>query len=133
MRPVSTAALAAALLAALPVATLGQDMMRHVNLSSPAMTEAELTRAQVEARLAAATADKPADFTNASLNGLDLSALDLSGAVFRAARLNKANLKGANLTGASIRGTDLFGADLSGATWIDGALVCAEGSIGQCR
>ena len=40
-----------------------QDMMRHVDLSSPDMVAAEMTRAEVEATLAAATSAAPADFT----------------------------------------------------------------------
>ena len=48
--------------AALVICGLGhggwaQDMMRHVDLTSPDMVVAEMTRAEVEARLAAATPD----------------------------------------------------------------------------
>src|SRR5262249_3396564 len=66
-----------------------QDMLRHIDLSAPDMVAAEMTRAEVEAMLAAATPSRPADFTSKKLSGLDLSGLDLSGAVLRAARLNK--------------------------------------------
>src|SRR5262249_38348387 len=52
-----------------------QDMMRHVDLTSPEMTSAEMTRAEVETALAAATAERPADFTGKKLSGLDLSGL----------------------------------------------------------
>src|SRR5215470_8483236 len=76
-----------------------QDMMRHVDLSSPDMVAAEMTRAEVETVLAAATAEKPADFTGKRLSGLDLSGLDLSGAILRAAKLNKAKLVDAKLDG----------------------------------
>ena len=57
-----------------------QDMMQHVDLTSPEMTAAEMTRAEVEAAIAAATSTQPADFTGKKLSGLDLSGLDLSGA-----------------------------------------------------
>jgi uncharacterized protein YjbI with pentapeptide repeats len=110
---------------------LAQDMMKDLDLSSPDMTEAELSREDVMAALADASAEKPADFTGKRLNGLDLGGLDLSGAIFRAARLNNADLKGANfegavldqawmlnvnLTGANLKGANLFQAQLVGAT-----------------
>ncbi len=50
-----------------------QDMMRHVDLTSPEMVSAEMTREEVEAMLAAATAATPADFSGKRLSGLDLS------------------------------------------------------------
>jgi len=61
------------------------------------MTSAEMTRADVEAVIAAATSDQPADFTGKKLSGLDLSGLDLSGALLRAARLNRTKLNNAKL------------------------------------
>ena len=59
-RAIGTAALGLAL--ATMTAT-AQDMMRHVDLSSPDMVSAEMTRGEVETALAAATAAAPADFT----------------------------------------------------------------------
>ena len=136
-RSIGTAALGLVLVT---MTATAQDMMRHIDLSSPDMVSAEMTRGEVEAALAAATATAPADFTGKRLSGLDLSGLNLSGAIFRAARLNKTKLAGArldraildqawlleaDLTGASLRGANLFasqmvrarldGADLSGA------------------
>jgi hypothetical protein len=55
-------------------------MMQHVDLSSPKMSEAEMSRAEVVALLAAATPEQPAQLADKGLNGLDLSGLDLSGA-----------------------------------------------------
>ena len=69
-----------------------QDPMRGLDLSSPDMTVAEMTRAEVEAALKAARGGERADFTGKRLSGLDLSGLDLSGANLRAVRLNHANL-----------------------------------------
>ena len=66
-----------------------QDMMHHVDLTSPEMASAEMTRADVEAAIASATSLKPADLTGKKLAGLDLSSFDLSGAILRGARLNK--------------------------------------------
>ncbi|MGE5534249.1 MAG: pentapeptide repeat-containing protein, partial [Acidobacteriota bacterium] len=63
---------------------VAQDMMRYIDVNSPEMTTAEMTREQVAALAAAATPDHPADFTGKRLSGLDLSGLNLSGAVFRA-------------------------------------------------
>ena len=76
-----------------------QNMMQHVDLTSPAMTAAEMTRAEVEAVIAAATSTQPADFTGKKLSGLDLSGLDLSGAVLRTARLNRTKLTDAKDSG----------------------------------
>src|SRR3984893_6433133 len=89
-------ALAWGMLGAASAVAAAQDMMRHVDLTSPEMTTAEMTRADVVASIAAA---RPAsvDFTGKKLSGLDLSGLDLSGAVLRAAKLNKTNLAGAKL------------------------------------
>src|SRR5512132_3366311 len=55
-----------------------QNMMQHVDLASPEMTAAEMTRAEVEAVIGAATSTRPADFTGKKLSGLDLSGLDLA-------------------------------------------------------
>ena len=66
------------------------------------MVSAEMSRQEVEAVLAKASAAAPADFTGKRLSGLDLSGLDLSGAIFRAARLNKTKLAGARLRSVPI-------------------------------
>lgn len=101
-------------LAALLVATplQAQDMLRGVDLSLPAYSQSEMTRAEVEAALDA----HKTDFSGMSLNGLDLSHLDLSGANFRAARLNKVRLSGARLDGAVLDQAWLMEADLTGAS-----------------
>ena len=72
---IGSAALGLGLLA---VTASAQDMMRHLDLSSPDMVSAEMTRMEVEAALAKATIVAPADFTGKRLSGLDLSGLDLS-------------------------------------------------------
>ena len=88
-----------------------QDMMRHVDLSSPMFSSAGMTRAEVEASLKAAAAG--VDFSGKSLNGLDLSGLDFSNANFRAARMNKTNFSGANLDGAVLDQVWAMAADFS--------------------
>jgi uncharacterized protein YjbI with pentapeptide repeats len=109
------------------VTATAQDMMRDVDLSSPDMVSAEMTRAEVEAAVSKGTAAAPADFTGKKLSNLDLSGLDLSGAIFRAARLNKTKFTGAKLdravldqawlleadfTAASLKGANLFAAQM---------------------
>ena len=106
-------ALLALWLASLPGAALTQT---GIDLAGPAMTEAETTRAAVEAALAAATPGAPASFERARLNGLDLAGLDFGGANLRAARLNGASLAGARLDGAELGQAWLLGADLEGAS-----------------
>ena len=54
----------------LVVPASGQDMMRGLDLTSPRMTEAAMTRAEVKALLARATKAEPADLSRAELNGL---------------------------------------------------------------
>src|ERR1700737_3849639 len=84
--------IACGMLGVAPAAAVAQDMMRHVDLTSPEMTSAEMTRDEVVARITAATSAS-LDFTGKKLSGLDLSGLDLSGAILRAARLNKTKLR----------------------------------------
>lgn len=103
-----------AYLAVVP-AVMAQDMMRNLDLASPAFTEAELSRSEVVALLEKASAEKPLDLTGKSLNGIDLSGLDLAGVIFRSARLNKASLAGANLENAVLDQAWMLSADLSGA------------------
>src|SRR6202051_611385 len=91
-----------------------QDMMRHVDLSSPMFSSAGMTRAEVEASLKAAPAG--VDFSGKSLNGLDLSGLDFSNVNFRAARMNKTNFSGAKLDGAVLDQVWAMAADFSGAS-----------------
>src|SRR5207302_8086791 len=103
----------------------------------------KLTREQVVAALAEASASAPADFYSKNLSGLDLSGIDFKGANLTAAVLNRSNLtsanlsrcnltvsfaEGTNLTNANLRGAMMFsmqlqganlkGADLSGARLI---------------
>jgi uncharacterized protein YjbI with pentapeptide repeats len=103
---------AAACLCSPPAYT--QDMMRHVDLSSPMFASTEMTRAEVEASLTAAHGR--ADFSGKSLNGLDLSGLDFSNANFRAARINRAKFSGATLDGAVLDQVWAMAADFSGAS-----------------
>ncbi|MEO1160237.1 MAG: hypothetical protein AAFW74_07235 [Pseudomonadota bacterium] len=62
-----------ALLLAWPAMSLAQSPLQHVDLTSPDMTQAEMTREDVMAALASASSEQPADFTRRRLSGLDLS------------------------------------------------------------
>lgn len=92
-----------------------------IDMSLPKMTEAQLTRDEVAARLDAAQGG-PADFTRTWLNGLDLSGLDFSGAILRAATLNGTDLSGATLDGAILSQAWMIGADLTGASLVGAEL-----------
>ena len=83
--------------AAWPVVARAQDMMRYLDLTSPDMVSAEMTRADVEAALAS----HQTDFTGKRLSGL------------LAAQMQRAKLDGADLSGARIT-TDLTRASLVG-------------------
>jgi uncharacterized protein YjbI with pentapeptide repeats len=89
------------------------DMLDGLDLTTPAMTEAEVTREELEDRLDTATPNQPADLTSMRLSGLDLSGIDFKGAVMRDARLNNANLNRVDFGFASLRNTNLSGADLT--------------------
>ena len=114
-----------------------QMMMDHLDMSSPEMTMAAMSREEVARRLAGGRGD----FTATRLNGLDLSGLDFTGVTFRSARLNKANLAdtvargaifdqawmtGANLARAKLQGASFFQAQLIGAVLDDADLSTAR-------
>ena len=123
-----------ALLLTLPIsisATADDTMLQGVDLNSPAMTQADVTRADVVKILSAATPERPADLTSMHLSGLDLSRLDFSGAVLRDARLNKTSLRGCRFIGAVLdqawlMNADLTGADLKGASLYQAQLIGAK-------
>ena len=106
-----------AVAALVPGAASSQDMLRHVDLASEAMTVPELTRDDVVAASRSGRVDLPAK----RLATLDLSGLQLEGATLRGAYLNDADLSDATLTDAVLDQAwamrlDLTGADLSGAS-----------------
>jgi uncharacterized protein YjbI with pentapeptide repeats len=102
------------------------DMLSGVDLTQPAYSRSEMTRADVEALLRRQRAGESLDLSGKSLNGLDLSNLDLSGVNFRAARLVKARLAGAKLDHAILDQAWLLEADLSGASLVDARLFAAQ-------
>lgn len=74
-----------------------------VAMAGPAVVAAELSRAQIEKRLADAQG-KPIDLANLDLSGLDLSGLDLHGADFFSATLAGAKLATSDLSGVARAG-----------------------------
>lgn len=106
-----------AALAAGPAAA-EQDLLLGADMASPAMTKAEMGRADIEAMIRASDG-KPLDLHDKALSGLDLSGLNLRGANLRTARLNGTNLRGADLSGANLEQAWFLKADLSGAKLAD--------------
>ena len=60
-----------------------RDLLKDLDLSSPKMTEAEMTGEEANAALE--ETGQPLDLTGKRLNGLNLSDLDLSGVILRSA------------------------------------------------
>src|ERR671934_163905 len=54
------------------VPAAAQGMMQHVDLASPEMASAEMTRADVEAVIASATSRQPAVFPGRAMQSIDL-------------------------------------------------------------
>jgi uncharacterized protein YjbI with pentapeptide repeats len=103
-----------------------QGALDHVDLLSPKMSQAELTRAEVERLIAAAPPGVGVDLADRGLNGLDLSGLDLAGADLTRARLNRARLVGARLDGARLDMSWGIEADLTGASLKGAAMFQAQ-------
>ena len=114
---------ATAILALVLGPTWAQDMLRDVDLGQPAYSQAEMTRADIEAEL---NKGGPLDLSGKSLNGLDLSGLDLTSVNLRAARLVRARLAGAKLDGATLDQAWLLEADLTGASLVGAHVFAAQ-------
>ena len=121
-----TVALGGVLLLAAVTCPRAQNATAHVDLTSPRMTEAELTRGQIEAMIAARPPGAVLDLADRSLNGLDLSGLDLGGADLTRARLNRTKLVGAGLDGAKLDMAWGIEADLSNASLRGASLFQAQ-------
>ncbi len=117
--------------ASVSLPAVAQSMLDMVDLKSPAFTQAEMTRADIEAGIAKLKPGETLDLSAKSLNGLDLSGFDLRRTSLQSARLNNTNLAranlegvmldqawllGGNLTEAKLAGASLFGTQLVGAT-----------------
>lgn len=117
-----------------------QGVMEHVDLQSPEMTEAEMSREQLIALLSG-DSDQTVDLSSRRLSGLDLRGVDFRGANLRWARLNGADLRGANLSNvildsawlldsnlenANLSGANLFSTQLQGANLRNAVLTGAR-------
>ena len=91
-----------------------------VILKPSGVLAAELTRADVQSKLASTPAGQTASFAGMSLAGADLHDLDFSHADLSGADLSEADLRGAKLVGSKLVGAKLPGAKLNLA-WIIGA------------
>ena len=109
-----------------------QDMMDHVDLSSPKFSSAEMTRAEIET-IIKTSPHGGLDFSGKSLNGLDLSGLDFTGANFRAARMNRAKLSGAKFDGALLDQVWAIAASFSGASLKNASLFGSQAARGELR
>src|SRR5688572_6628916 len=107
-------------------AALAQDMMQHVDLSSPQMTEAEMSRDELLAMIQAGGSAEQPDLSGKRLSGLDLSEMDFRGANLRGAYLNNVKLAGANLDGAILDQAWALKADFSGASLRQASLVASQ-------
>jgi uncharacterized protein YjbI with pentapeptide repeats len=102
-----------------------QDMLLSVDLTTPNMAQAEMSRADIEAMIDRASGT-PLDLSDKRLSGLDLSGLDLRGANLRLSRLNKTVLRDTDLSGANLDQAWLLHANLSGAKLVGTSLFGAQ-------
>jgi uncharacterized protein YjbI with pentapeptide repeats len=70
-----------------------QDLLRHLDLTSPEMTQADITRLEIEVLISRGHAH----LTGSKLSGLDLSGINLAGAMLRSAPRCKAHYLSGNL------------------------------------
>ena len=107
------------------VASAQTDMLRYLDLTTAGMTEAEMSRADIEA-IISKTDGKPLDLSDKRLSGLDLSGINLNGANLRLSRLNQTNLRNADLSGANLDQAWLLKANLSGAKLVGTSFFGAQ-------
>ena len=83
-------------------ATSGLFWIVPLTLMVSGALAADLTRAEVEATLAAASPGHGASFAGRSLAGLDLQDLDFTGVDFSGADLSEADLRGTKLVAENV-------------------------------
>ena len=98
--------------------------MQYVDLNSPEMTQADMTRDEVLAVLQA-PGERP-DLAGKRLSGLDLAGVDFRRANLRGAYLNNAKLAGANFDGAVLDQAWAMKADFSGASLKEASIVASQ-------
>jgi uncharacterized protein YjbI with pentapeptide repeats len=91
-------------------------------LKSPAFTEAEMQRVDIEKMVK----DRRLKLAGKNLNGLDLSGIDFTGADFRRAHLNKTKFAGARLQGVTFDHAIAMEADFTGADLTQSSLYSVQ-------
>src|SRR5262249_46291209 len=109
---------------AVATVTNAQDMTRYLDLASPEMTTAEMTRDDVARAVEYATRTGPPALSAGVFSRFVSPALRPPRATRAAPRLNKSKLIGAKLDGAILDQAWLLDADLNGAS-LKGASVFA--------
>ncbi|MGL4397171.1 MAG: pentapeptide repeat-containing protein, partial [Hyphomicrobium sp.] len=72
-----------------------QDATQYLDLKSDEFTKADMSRADIEAGIAALKDGETLDLSAKRLNGLDLSGMDLTRVRLQSARINAVNFRGA--------------------------------------
>ena len=102
--------------------SLARRILKAIESARPvASATSRMNRKSLDAKLAAATEDRPPDLARVDLSGLDLSGVDFK----------RANLTGARLAGTKLIGANLFTSDLTDAVLTDADLSKAnlDGSV----
>ena len=107
------------------VPTRAQDLLQYLDLNSDEFTKSDMTRAEIEAVIAAAGAGV-VDLFGKRLNGLDLSGLDLRKTSLKSAYINGTNFTGANLDGAVLDRAWALKSNFTKATFKGASLLEAE-------
>jgi BTB/POZ domain-containing protein KCTD9 len=98
------------------------DMVRSLDLKSDEFTKADMSRADIEAGLAALKPGETLDLSGKRLNGLDLSGMDLTRTRLQATRLNNAKLKNVKFDGVVLDAAWALKSDFSGASFAGASL-----------
>lgn len=99
-----------------------QDLSQFIDQTTEEFTKTEMTRAEIEAALAALPAGGTLDLSGKRLNKLDLSGMDLTRTKLTSARINACNFKGANLSSVSMDGAWALKSDFRDAKFIGTSL-----------
>jgi uncharacterized protein YjbI with pentapeptide repeats len=102
--------------------SLARRIVKAATVSSPDTGLTRMSKAQLQAKLAASTEDNPPDLKKVDLSGLDLSGVDFKRATLAGSRLAGTKLIGANLFTADLTDAVLTNADLSKAN-LDGSVL----------
>jgi BTB/POZ domain-containing protein KCTD9 len=99
-----------------------QDATQYLDITSDEFTKAEMTRADIEAALAALAPSATLDLSGKRLNKLDLSGMDLTRTKLTSARINGCKLNGANFSAVSLDGAWALKSDFRDAKFIGASL-----------